>query len=311
MARDKEVNIHNTVVTEKQSMSRWEAIESFVAVAEHQSFSKAAAQLHISKSHVSRQIAMLENRLDARLLNRTTRTVSLTEAGQRFFATCREMLHNLEDAEQAIIDQQHEARGLLTVSVAGQFAEDYVVPATLEFMKKYPKVSVNLDFSNRLVDIVAEGYDLAIRAGRLQDSSLIARRIAPRQLLICGSPTYFEQRGHPSDLHDLRQHNCLIGTQTSWRLKGERGKHFDLRLEGTWRSNNGRALLQAACKGLGLVQLPSYYLQRYIDGGELVRTLDHCCPTDTGTWAVYPSNRHMSQKVRLYINFLVDTFADI
>ena len=292
-------------------MSRWEAIEAFVAVAEHESFSKAASSLEVSKSHISRQITRLENRLDARLFNRTTRKVSPTEPGQRFFSTCREMLNNLDDAERAIVDQQHQARGLLTVSVAGQFAEDYVVPATLDFMKRYPKVSVNLDFSNRLVDLVAEGYDLAIRAGTLQDSSLIARRIAHRQLLICGSPSYFKERGHPRDLHELRQHNCLVGTQTNWRLRGEGGKHLDLRLQGNWRSNNGRALLSAALTGLGLVQLPSYYLQSYIDNGQLVRTLDHCCPTDTGTWAVYPSNRHMSQKVRLYINFLVNAFADI
>jgi DNA-binding transcriptional LysR family regulator len=291
-------------------MSRWESIEAFVAVAENQSFSKASLQLGQSKSHVSRQIARLENRLDARLFNRTTRKVSLTDTGQRYFLTCRDMLDNLKEAEQAIVEQQHQARGLLTVSVAGQFAEDYVVPATLAFMKKYPKVMINLDFNNRVVNLVDEGYDLAIRSGYLKDSSLIARRIAARRLLICASPAYLERKGQPSDPHELRQHNCLMGTQNSWRLR-DGDKHMDLKLDGTWRSNNGRALIEAALGGLGLVQLPSYYLQEHIEAGRLLRVLDHCCPTDTGTWAVYPSNRHMSQKVRLYINFLVDAFSAI
>ncbi|SMF52654.1 transcriptional regulator, LysR family [Alteromonadaceae bacterium Bs31] len=291
-------------------MNRWEAIEAFVAVCEQRSFSKAAEQLGVSKSHISRQVAQLENHLDALLLNRTTRVVSPTDLGQSFFASCRSTLESLSEAEQSIVEQQHEARGLLTVSVAGQFAEDYIVPAAIKFMQKYVRLSVNLDFNNRVVDLVAEGYDLAIRAGTLKDSSLIARRIAPRQLLICASPAYFLKHGQPKDIHDLRNHNCLLGTLSTWRLK-EGTRNLDLRMEGNWRSNNGRALVEAALAGLGIVQLPSFYLQQYIKQGALQTTLEESNATDTGTWAVYPSNRHMSQKVRLFINFLVEELSHL
>ncbi|WP_317931486.1 LysR family transcriptional regulator [Halioxenophilus sp. WMMB6] len=291
-------------------MNHLEAIATFVEVVNCGSFSQAAERLSVSKSHVSRQISQLENHLDALLLNRTTRKVSLTDVGQSFYPTCREMLTSLREAEQAIIEQQHTVRGLLTVSVAGQFGEDYVVPATLKFMAKYPQVTVNLDFSNRLVDLVAEGYDLAIRAGRLKDSSLIARRIASRKLYICASPAYLEQHGQPEDLTQLRPHNCLVGTLNTWRFL-DRGQHLDLRVEGNWRSNNGRALVLAALSGLGLVQLPSFYLEKHIQAGELVKVLEPYYPTDTGTWAVYPSNRHMSHKVRLFINFLAEEFTQL
>lgn len=291
-------------------MKRWEGIEAFVAVVDAKSFSAAAERLGVSKSHISRQIAQLENRLDALLLNRTTRVVSLTDAGQAFYPTCRDMLSTLEEAERAIIDQQHTPRGPLKVSVAGQFGEDYLAPAAIKFMATYPQVSVTLDFSNRLVDLVAEDYDLAIRAGRLKDSSLIARRIAPRKLLICGSPAYFERYGHPPTPAALRQHNCLVGTLSTWRLR-DQSQHLDMRVEGNWHSNNGRALVHAATAGLGLVQLPSYYLDTLINQGQLIKTLESFYPTDTGTWAVYPSNRHLSQKVRLFINFLVAEFATL
>ncbi|BFM06486.1 LysR substrate-binding domain-containing protein [Halioxenophilus aromaticivorans] len=289
-------------------MKHLEAIETFVAVVDQSSFSKAAEQLKVSKSHVSRQIAILENHLDALLLNRTTRQVTLTDVGQSFYPTCRDLLASLHEAEQAIIEQQHEARGLLKVSAAGQFGEDYIAPAAIKFMARYPQVQVDLDFSNRLVDMVAEGYDIAIRAGALKDSSLIARRIAARKLLICASPEYFAKHTVPKDPHALRNHNCLLGTLDTWRFR-ENSRHIDIRMSGNWRSNNGRALVHAALAGLGLVQLPSFYLQPFIDDGRLVTALEDFYPTDTGTWAVYPSNRHMSQKVRLFINFLVEEFA--
>lgn len=291
------------------SVKHLEAIETFVTVVETGSFSKAADQLSVSKSHVSRQIANLESHLDALLLNRTTRQVTLTDVGQGFYPTCRDLLSSLREAEQAIIDQQHKASGPLKVSAAGQFGEDFIAPAAIQFMARYPQVRVHLDFTNRLVDMVAEGYDLAIRAGTLQDSSLIARRIAQRKLWVCASPSYLTRNGTPNDPHALRNHNCLVGTLDSWRFR-EDSRHISVRVSGNWRSNNGRALVHAARADLGLVQLPSFYLQPFVSSGELIPVLADFAPTDTGTWAVYPSNRHMSQKVRLFINFLVETFAE-
>lgn len=289
-------------------MKHLEAIEIFVCVVNNGSFSKAAEQMGVSKSHVSRQIAILESHLDALLLNRTTRQVSLTDVGQSFYPTCRDLLSSLQEAEQAIIEQQHAARGPLKISAVGQFAEDYIAPAAIKFMTRYPQVQVHIDFTSRLVDMVAEGYDLAIRAGALKDSSLIARRIAPRKLEVCASPEYLARNPTPRDPYALRNHNCLLGTLDSWRFR-DNDRHIDLRVSGNWRSNNGRALMHAALAGVGLVQLPSFYLQPFFDSGQLTKVLEDFNPTDTGTWAVYPSNRHLSQKVRLFINFLVEELS--
>jgi len=287
---------------------RWDSIEAFERVVRFGSFSRAAADLGVSRSHVSRQIALLENRLQAQLLLRTTRRVSTTEVGSAFYLRCQEILGNLEDAEQAVIDMQERPRGILRVTVAGAFGEDFIAPATADFMTSHSDLSVELDFSNRLIDLISEGYDLAIRAGTLQDSSLIARRICNRKLLTCAAPAYLQRYGTPSSIHALTNHNCLLGTLETWRFR-ENGRNFDLRVQGNWRSNNGRALLQAARRGLGLVQLPTFYLSDDLAAGTLLPVLSDYNPTDTGVWAVYPYNRHLSAKVRLFVNFLADRFG--
>lgn len=286
---------------------RWESIEAFERVVRHNSFSRAAEELGVSRSHISRQITTLEDRLDAQLLLRTTRKVSATEVGKAFYLRCREILGNLEEAEQSLVDLQEKPRGILRVTVAGAFGEDFVAPATVEFMQSHPDLAVELDFNHRLIDLISDGYDLAIRAGTLKDSSLIARRISTRRVLTCASPSYLERYGPPPNIHALTNHNCLLGTLETWRFQ-ESGRNFDLRVQGNWRSNNGRALLQAAKLGLGLVQLPSFYLEEDLAVGNLVTVLDDYNPTDTGIWAVYPHNRHLTAKVRLFVNFLAERF---
>jgi DNA-binding transcriptional LysR family regulator len=287
---------------------RWESIEAFERVVRFNSFSRAAEDLGVSRSHISRQISALENRLDAQLLLRTTRKVTATEVGQAFYLQCQELMRNLEEAEQAVQDLQARPRGILRVSVAGAYGEDFIAPAAIEFMQLHSDLTVELNFSNRLIDLISEGYDLAIRAGTLKDSSLIARRISSRKLLTCASPAYLERHGTPVNIHALTNHNCLLGTLETWRFR-ENGRNFDLRVNGSWRSNNGRALLQAARADLGLVQLPTFYLEEAIASGELVTVLDGFNPTDTGVWAVYPHNRHLSAKVRLFVNFLAERFS--
>ena len=289
--------------------NRWESIEAFVRVAELGNFSKAASAMNTSKSYISRHIAQLEARLDAQLLIRTTRKVSLTEVGQAFYLRCRDLVGGLEEAEQAVIDLQETPRGLLRISVSGAFGEDYVAPLAVSFMQQHPQLAIELDFNNRLVNLIDEGYDLAIRSGTLKDSSLIARRIGDRELLICASPEYFMQQGKPAQLKHLEQHNCLSGSLPTWTLRdGQR--HFDYKTQGNWKSNNGRALLQAAIGGLGLVQLPEFYVRTALQQGLLQTALDNHKPTNTGVWAVYPHNRHLSAKVRLFVNYLADHFAN-
>lgn len=288
---------------------RWDGIEAFERVVRLGSFTRAAADLEVSRSHVSRQITALENRLDAQLLLRTTRKVSTTDVGQAFYLQCQQILENIDDAERAVLDLQATPRGILRVTVAGAFGEDYIAPAAIEFMQKHPALNVELDFSNRVADLMAEGYDLAIRAGTLEDSTLIARRICSRRLLTCASPTYLQRAGTPSDIQTLTNHNCLVGTLNTWRFR-EGSRHRDLRVSGSWHSNNGRALVHATLAGLGLVQLPSFYLEKEIANGRLVSVLDEYAPTDTGVWAVYPHNRHLSAKVRLFVNYLADQFSE-
>lgn len=292
-------------------MSRWDATEIFVTVVSEGSFSAAAKQLGLSKSHVSRQVNRLENRLGVQLLQRTTRKLALTETGQAYYQRCRNIVSQLEEVEQAVIDQQERPRGTLRLTVAGGFGEHYVAPAAAQFMQHYPELMIQMDFTNRTVDLVAEGYDLAIRAGVLRDSSLIARRIAARQLLVCGSRDYFDRYGKPMALRDLKNHNCLVGSLPTWRFRDSAGQHVDIKIDGNWHSNNGYALLAAARRGVGLVQLPEFYVYTDLVAGRLQPALEDYQPTDTAVWALYPSNRHLSPKVRLFVDYLVQQFQSI
>jgi DNA-binding transcriptional LysR family regulator len=291
-----------TIMSQKPA-DRLSGLEVFVSVAEARGFSAAALKLGVSKAHVSRQILALERRLDAQLFIRTTRRVSLTEVGQAFYLRCRDILGNLEEAEQAVQELQQQPQGRLRLSVAGAFAEEYIAPASVDYMQQFPKMVVELDFNNRIVDMIAEGYDLAIRAGALEDSSLIATRLADRNLHIVASRDYLDRHGVPRSPSDLNQHNCLTGTLNSWRFL-QSDRHIDLRVEGNWKSNSGRAVLQAALRGLGLAELPYFYVREDLAAGRLTTVLADFRPTDSAMWAVYPHNRYLSAKVRLFLEFL-------
>ncbi|MEQ8802129.1 MAG: LysR substrate-binding domain-containing protein, partial [Haliea sp.] len=226
-----------------------------------------------------------------------------------FFLRCQDVLTTLTEAEDAVQDLQERPRGRLRITVAGAFGEDFIAPAAADFMGQHPGITIDIDFNNRLVDLIAEGYDIAIRAGTLRDSSLIARRICSRRLVTCGAPGYLERYGSPHDVASLVNHNCLVGTLNSWRFRDQQ-RNFDLEVNGTWRSNNGRALVHAATSGMGLVQLPDFYIRRAVDDGKLMPVLDRFKPTDTAVWAVYPHNRHLSAKVRLFVNHLAEVLPD-
>lgn len=284
-------------------MHKWEGIEAFVQVAHQHSFSRAAASLGVSKSHVSKQVASLERHLNAQLLTRTTRTVGLTEIGQAFLLRCQDILTTLREAEQAVIDLQEKPRGHLRISLAGAFGEEFIAPAAALFMRDNPELHIELNFENKLVDLVSEGFDMAIRTGPLEDSSLIAQRICSRRLVTCASPDYLASHGQPDTVNELLNHSCLVGTLDTWRFQHGK-RHFDIRVRGRWRSNNGRALAHAAIGGLGIVQLPDFYVREALAGKSLVPILEDNNPTDTGVWAVYPHNRHLSAKVRLFVDHL-------
>ncbi|NTV71486.1 MAG: LysR family transcriptional regulator [Azonexaceae bacterium] len=284
-------------------MSRWEGLDEFVAVAECCNFSRAAERLRLSSSHVSRQVALLEERLQARLLYRTTRRVSLTEAGQTFLARCQRLIEERDEAFLTIGDLHSAPTGLLRMTAAVAYGERFIVPLVNEFMAGYPALKVEIDLTNRTLDMVHEGFDLAIRLGRLSESSLVATRLASRAMYLCAAPAYLEKYGRPHTLSELGQHNCLIGTSDIWSFQ-HAGRDYQFRASGNWRCNSGQAVLDAALRGFGLCQLPDYYVLEPLRRGELVSLLDGNQPPNTAVWAVYPQRRYSLPKVRLLVDAL-------
>ncbi|PKO37826.1 MAG: LysR family transcriptional regulator [Betaproteobacteria bacterium HGW-Betaproteobacteria-6] len=284
-------------------MSRWEGLDEFVAVAECGNFSRAAERLRLSSSHVSRQVALLEERLQARLLYRTTRRVSLTEAGQTFLTRCQRLIEERDEAFLTIGDLHSAPTGLLRMTAAVAYGERFIVPLVNEFMAGYPALKVEIELTNRTLDMVHEGFDLAIRLGRLSESSLVATRLAPRAMYLCAAPAYLEKYGRPHTLSELGQHNCLIGTSDIWGFQHE-GREYQFRPSGNWRCNSGQAVLDAALHGFGLCQLPDYYVLEPLRRGELVSLLDINQPPNTAVWAVYPQRRYSLPKVRLLVDAL-------
>ncbi|MDX5446306.1 MAG: LysR family transcriptional regulator [Zoogloeaceae bacterium] len=289
-------------------MNRWEGIDAFVSVAESGRFATAAALLGVSTSHVSRLIARLEERLQTRLFYRSTRQVRLTETGRTFLAHCQRLQDGFDEALHAVQDLEGAPKGLLRMTCALTYGERFVVPLVNEFIARHPQLRVEIELTNRTLDIVQEGFDLAVRLGRLSDSRLTATRLAPRVMHLCAAPAYLARRGVPTTLDDLAQHDCLIGTSDTWAFQSE-GSVRTLRVSGRWRCNSGQAVLDAALRGFGLCQLPDYYVREPLGDGRLQALLPDLQPPDTAVWAVFPAQRHRSPKVRLLVDHLRDGLA--
>jgi len=290
------------------SLDRWEGLDAFVAVADCGRFATAAERLGVSTSHISRQIARLEERLQTRLFYRSTRRVTLTETGQTFLLHCRRLQDGFDEARRAVQDLGGTPKGLLRLTCAVTYGERFVVPLVNDFVERYPELKVEIDLTNRALDIVHEGYDLAIRLGRLADSSLVATRIAPRVMYLCAAPSYLARRGEPQQPADLSIHNCLIGSSDTWSFLVE-GKEQFVRVQGNWRCNSGQAVLDAALRGFGLAQLPDYYVLEHFRRGNLRLLLPAFQPPHTAVWALFPQQRHLSPKVRLLVDHLREGLA--
>ncbi len=284
-------------------MLTWEGVVEFVAVAELESFTLASKRLNISTAQVSRQISALEKRLSTKLFYRTTRRVSLTQAGQIYYQHCRPLLDGLEEAERTLTNMQLVPTGTLRLTAPVTYGEKNIAPLVHDFLKQHPELEVQFHLTNQKVDLIAEGYDLAIRLGQLDDSSMMAKRLSSRTLYVCASPEYLATHGQPHSLSELEEHNCLKGTLDYWRFK-DSGYTRTVRIAGNIYCNSGWALLDAALKGLGLVQLPDYYVQPALESGQLVSVLTHYQTDNDGIWGIYPHNRHLSPKVRMFLDFL-------
>ena len=285
----------------------------FAQVVESRSFSAAAARLGVSKSAISKQIARLEDRLGARLLNRTTRTLSPTDAGQDFYERCRRVAQEVEEAERAISHLSAEPRGLLRLNAPASFGRGYIAPLVPEMLARWPELKIDTMFEDRFIDVVAEGVDLVIRITRLQDSSLVARRLASCRRLLCAAPAYLEQHGMPLSPADLARHDCILYSyatdQGDWEFLSPDGRREMVRVDGRLRANSGEVMLAAARAGMGLMLSPDFIVGPDIAAGRLVQLLPEYENPFGAIYAVWPHNRNLAPKVRAVVDFLVERFS--
>jgi DNA-binding transcriptional LysR family regulator len=288
-------------------------IAVFVKVVELSSFTAAAEALEMSQPVVSKAVTRLEEKLGARLLNRTTRRLSLTEAGAELYRRSAHALEEIENAELEVARFQTEPRGTLRVSAPMSFSILHLGAALPAFLDRYPGVSVELSLDDRQVDLVEEGFDIAIRIGTLRDSTLIARKIAPCRQVLCAAPSYLARRGSPQAPEDLLQHSCilysLVSAPREWRVTGPDGELHVVPVNGTMQSNNGLVNRAAAIAGNGIVMLPTFYLGDQLRSGELKPVLCNFKPLDLTVYAVYPERRNLMPKVRAFVDFLAATFG--
>ena len=296
-------------------MDRFKLLESFVAVARSGSYSVAARQLGVSRALMSKRIMALEARLGARLFNRNTHQLSLTDAGVTYLTSCQSVLSELEAAETSLLERRKVPRGNLRVLTSQNFGHAHMGGAAVGFMRRYPEIDLYLsgrDFGRQSVDLVAGGFDLALRTQAMPDSSLIVRKVAPLDWFVVAAPAYLAAQGTPTSLDDLASHRCLAtATQpgTHWELEAE-DRPGQVKIPAIALSSLTTVIRGAALSRLGLALLPEYQVATDLAAGRLVRVLPHYRAKQRWLFAVYPRDRHPPLKTRLFVDFLVERFRD-
>jgi DNA-binding transcriptional LysR family regulator len=275
------------------------------------SLSAAARDLGISPALVSRRLASLEARLGVRLVNRTTRSLHLTDEGSAYFETCTRVLAEMEEADAAISAGRAEPRGILRVALPASFGNQHVAPLVPRFAQRYPDVQLALSLSDRAVNVIEEGFDLAVRIAELADSSLAARKLAPNRRVVCASPAYLRRHGTPRTPEELLQHNCLATDfSMSWEYRDPQGKPGSVRVTGRYACDNWEVLRDWAVAGLGVALKSTWDVRRHLEEGRLVSLLPgYTFATDVAIYAVYPHRRHLPAKTRAFIEFLAESFG--
>ncbi|MEO8385867.1 MAG: LysR family transcriptional regulator [Betaproteobacteria bacterium] len=295
------------------ALDRLAAMTVFVKVVEQGSFARAAERLNMSTSAVSRQIADLEAHLTTRLLNRTTRRISLTESGQAYFERALHLLADLEETEAVVSSSTINPRGTIRLTCSTSFGVPHLAPAIGEFQARYPDVRFDISASNRFVDLVEEGLDLAIRIGDLGNPNLIARRIGGMRLVACASPDYLKRNGTPKHPDDLTSHNCFTyefaPVKNLWTFQDRQKNEIKVRIDGSVHANNGEMLAAIAVAGVGIALEPDFIVNPLLASGALVEILKTFRPAPYNIYAVYPSRRHLSAKVRTFVDFLAGRFS--
>lgn len=293
-------------------MASLDAMAVFAAVVEQAGFSAAAQQLGISTPVVSKRVSALENTLGARLLNRTTRKLSLTEAGTVFYRHCARVVAEAREAEAAVTDLSTDPRGLLRITAPVTFGSHQIARALPGFLAQYPEIRVEMDLSDRQVDLAEDAYDLAIRITQQPQPYLAARHLASTRRIPCAAPGYWHTHGRPAVPADLVNHNCIVyrpnPSFNQWFFVGPEGPET-IPVTGSFSVNNTEAMLQAAIGGLGVIMLTSFTVDRAIAAGLLEPVLETFDAPDTDIYALYLPNRHLSAKARVFIDYLVDYYG--
>jgi len=294
-------------------MDRFHAITAFAKVVETGSFARAAERLAVSVSAVSRQVAELEGHLDARLLNRTTRRLSLTESGRVFYEHCVQLLADLEEAEESAHAGTVKPRGTLRLTCATTFGVRHLAPAVVRFVERHPEMRFDVQLSDRAVDLVEEGFDIAVRIGSIGSQNLVGRKVGETRLVCCAAPAYLERRGEPTKPEDLAAHACLTYEYASlrnvWPFRDRQGREHGVRVTGPVHTNSGSLLAAMAVAGLGVIVEPDFQVGPEVRAGRLIPILRGFELAPANIYVVYPSRRHLSAKVRAFTDFLSEGFA--
>ncbi len=293
-------------------MDQIQAMKAFVATVDQGSFTKAADKMNISKPVLTRLVAGLEKNLGVKLLQRSTRSLSLTEAGASYLATCRNVFSLLDEAESELALQTECPRGRLRISAPMVFSMIHLGDVVSEFMREYSNIEVELELNDRRVDLIEEAFDLSIRISDQIEPGLIARKVASTRLITCASPEYLKQHGTPEIPQDLSLHNCLVYSmqrRNSWQFCFDGQSHF-IEVDGLLRSNNGLVLAELAEKGHGIVQTPCFIVSKALKNGQLEKVLSSYDPPEMGIYCVYQSRDYLPQKVRLFIDFMLNYFSE-
>ena len=292
-------------------MDKFQEMQAFRAVVDAGSFVRASDSLAMSKAAVSRQVADLETRLGVRLLHRTTRKLSLTQEGEVFYARCRELLGGLEEAEAEVTARSGEAVGLLKVSAPVSFGLLNLASLWAGFMQAHPNVSLDVSLADRMVDLVEEGFDVAVRIARLPSSSLVSRKLSSARMVLCASPQYLKRHGTPRHPSELAQHQvvayALLATGDTWEFEGPQGR-VSVKVTPRMHSNSGDTCRAVALEHQGLIHQPSFIVAEDLRSGRLVEVLREYSSLELGIYAVYPTRKHVLPKVRLLIDYLVRSF---
>lgn len=295
-------------------MDRLTEMEAFANVVDQGCFTDAARKMGLSKSAISKHVANLESRLGARLLNRTTRRVNPTDIGLAYYDRARRVLNDAGEADALVTSMQGDPSGLLRISVATDFGVNHLSPVLSRFLAEYPGIKVDLVLNNRFVELISENFDLAVRIGEMDDSSLRVRKLTETNKKIIASPAYLAKYGWPKRVDDLNDHKLLhYSHQASgsvWKLTSPTGETRQIRSAGWLSVNDGQSLLNAAISGLGMAYLPSYLYADALESGQVVDAMPDLPVTRQGIYAVFPPGRFVQPKVRAFIDFLLDAFAN-